>query len=129
MTAALHARRLAIVLFVAGVLLAILPIFLLSQPNAALPDAAPAGAEKLVVRPEPIFLGEQLPSELPPDSPNQQSFEDGWLIIDIFNPDYLSVGDPGKVFTITIANNHGSQVADNLAVTATLPAALLATRM
>ena len=132
MSITLSARKLAIVLLVAGVLLAILPLFLLSQANAARSDVSINPEAMSSIQPEPVFLGDQLPSEapeesqapaaLPPNSAMQQSFEDGWLTLDVVNPNYLSVGDPGKVFTITVANTHPEQIASDLAVTATLPA-------
>ena len=130
MNVTLSVRKLLAVLVVAGALLATLPLFLLSQANAALSEAPARTAESLSLQPQPAFPGEQLSAEVPqaraaanpPANIMQQGLEDGWLTVDMIVPDYLSIGDPGKAFTITVANSHPTDTAGNLAITATLPA-------
>ncbi len=106
--------RMSAVLLVAGLLLAVLPLFLFAQA-----DTSAAPAERSLLAP----IGERAPAPpaLPPVQPNQQPL-DGWLDISAVLPAYFNVSDPGQAVTLTIANNHPTRPAEALAVTITLPA-------
>ena len=106
--------RIGAVLLVAGLLLAVIPLFLF-----ALADTSALPAERQLVAPP----GDRMPAPpaLPPAKPQQQPL-DGWLDITVAQPPYFNVSDPGQAVTITVANGHPSRPAEALALTVTLPA-------